>query len=139
MSESDPGCVKTCTSRECAELFSLFSSFDGDCQSGSFLIQRNRDRLSTRKPDVGVFTQSGPKPDIGSHTSIEPMRFVTLDPCLQIFQSIWHGPVIFQSLCICRQAVDGPPAVRLPHARPDHRLSAMKEGLFYTHDQCELR
>src|SRR6266566_5314278 len=33
-----PGCVKTCTSRECAELFSLFSSFDGDCQSGSFLF-----------------------------------------------------------------------------------------------------
>jgi hypothetical protein len=25
------------------ELFSLFSSFDGDCQSGSFVIQRNRD------------------------------------------------------------------------------------------------
>src|SRR5436190_66745 len=60
----DPGCVKTCTSRECAELFSLFSSFDGDCQSGSFLIQRNRDRLSTRKPDVGVFTQSGSRTDI---------------------------------------------------------------------------
>src|SRR6266702_3152548 len=60
-SEIDPGCVKTCTSRECAELFSLFSSFDGDCQSGSFLIQRNRDKLSTRKPDVGVFTQSGSK------------------------------------------------------------------------------
>ncbi len=55
----DLGCVKTCTSRECAELFSLFSSFDGDCQSGSFLIQRNRDKLSTRKPDVGVFTQPG--------------------------------------------------------------------------------
>src|SRR5437016_7794723 len=55
----DPGCVKTCTSRECAELFSLFSSFDGDCQSGSFLIQRNRDRLSTRKPGVRVFTQPG--------------------------------------------------------------------------------
>src|SRR6266478_5554690 len=53
----DPGCVKTCTSRECAELFSLFSSFDGDCQSGSFVIQRNRDKLSTRKFDVGVFTQ----------------------------------------------------------------------------------
>jgi hypothetical protein len=37
--------VKTCTSRECAELFSLFSSFDSDCQSGSFLIQCNRDKL----------------------------------------------------------------------------------------------
>src|ERR1700694_2792185 len=62
----DPGCVKTCTSRECAELFSLFSSFDGDCQSGSFLIQRNRDKLSTPKLGVGVFTQPGPKADIPS-------------------------------------------------------------------------
>jgi hypothetical protein len=60
----DPGCVKTCTSRECAELFSLFSSFDGDCQSGSFLIQRNRDKPSTLKFDIGVFTQPGPEADI---------------------------------------------------------------------------
>src|SRR5712691_5659509 len=59
MSALGPGCVKTCTSRECAELFSLFSSFDGDCQSGSFLIQCNRDKLSTLKFDVGVFTQPG--------------------------------------------------------------------------------
>src|SRR5207249_8399132 len=66
----DGSCVKTCTSRECAELFSLFSSFDGDCQSGSFLIQRNRDRLSTRKPDVGVFTQSGPNPDILAYNGV---------------------------------------------------------------------
>jgi hypothetical protein len=50
------GCVKTCTSRERAEFVSLFSTFDGDCLSGSFLIQRNRDKLSTRKFDVGVFT-----------------------------------------------------------------------------------
>src|ERR1022692_2930578 len=57
----DPGCVKTCMSRECTELFSLFPSFDGDCQSYSFLIHRNRDRLSTRKSDVGVFTQPGSK------------------------------------------------------------------------------
>jgi len=59
------GCVKTCTSRECAELFSLFSSFDGDCQSGSFVIQGNRDKLSTRKFDIGVFTQPGSDGDIG--------------------------------------------------------------------------
>src|SRR5258705_4571174 len=55
----DPGCVKTCTSRECAELFSLFSSFDGDCQSGCSVIQRNRDKPSTLKFDIGVFTQPG--------------------------------------------------------------------------------
>jgi hypothetical protein len=46
-------------------LFSLFSSFDGGRQSGSFVIQRNRDKLSTRKFDVGVFTQAGPNADIG--------------------------------------------------------------------------
>ena len=62
MSAPGPGCVKTCMSRECAELFSLFPSFDGVCQSYSFLIHRNRDRLSTRKSDVGVFTQPGSKP-----------------------------------------------------------------------------
>jgi hypothetical protein len=54
-----PGCVKTSTRGERAELFSLFSSFDGACQSGSFLIQRHRDKRSTRKFDVGVFTQPG--------------------------------------------------------------------------------
>src|SRR5438093_1540951 len=52
-----PDCVKTRTSRECAELFSLFSSFDGDCQNGSFVIRRSRDKLSTRKSEVEVFTQ----------------------------------------------------------------------------------
>jgi hypothetical protein len=36
-----------------------------DCQSGSFVIQRNGDKLSTRRFDVGVFTQAGPKADIG--------------------------------------------------------------------------
>src|ERR1700681_860316 len=59
-----PDRVKTCTSRECGELFSLFSSFSGDCQSGSFVIQRNRDKLSTRKLDVGVFTQPGSFSDV---------------------------------------------------------------------------
>src|SRR5712672_1489583 len=61
------GCVKTCTSGECAELFSLFSSFDGDCQSGSFVIQRNRETNFLRassKFDVGVFTQPGSKTEI---------------------------------------------------------------------------
>jgi hypothetical protein len=59
MSVPGPGCVKTCTRKERAELFSLFSSSDGDRQITSFLIQRNRDKLSTRKFDVGVFTQPG--------------------------------------------------------------------------------
>src|SRR5258708_6017399 len=67
-SVEDPGCVKTSTRGEAAELFSLFSSFDSACQRGSFLIQRNRDKRSTRKLDVGVFTQPGPKADIADMT-----------------------------------------------------------------------
>jgi hypothetical protein len=68
-----PGCVKTCTRRERAELFALFSSFDDDWQSASFLIQRNRDKLSTRKFDVGVFTQPGSK------TVLTPLKW---DVCI---------------------------------------------------------
>jgi hypothetical protein len=55
-------------------LFSLFSSFDGDCQSGSFVIQRNRDKLSTRKFDVGVFTQPGSKPEKLHTSTCFPLR-----------------------------------------------------------------
>jgi hypothetical protein len=65
MSELGPARVKTRASRECAELFSLFSSFDCDCQCCSFPIRRNRDKLSTRKFDVGVFTQARSKADLG--------------------------------------------------------------------------
>src|SRR6476659_5082046 len=64
MSELVPACVKTRASRECAELFSPFSSFDCDCQCGSFPIQRNRDKSSARKFDVGVFTQAGSSTDL---------------------------------------------------------------------------
>src|SRR5258707_6239181 len=78
-SVDDPGCVKTCTSRECAELFSLFSSFNGDCQSGSFLNQRNRDKLSTRKFDVGVFTQPGPRADYPNAVLARYHRAAALD------------------------------------------------------------
>jgi hypothetical protein len=67
-----PGCVKTGTRRERAELFSLFSSSDGDWQIASFLIQRNRDKLSTRKFDVGVFTQPGSKGEILIPTKCSP-------------------------------------------------------------------
>jgi hypothetical protein len=43
-----PGCVKTSTSRERAELFSLFAFFDGSRQRCSFLIQLIRGKRSTR-------------------------------------------------------------------------------------------
>jgi hypothetical protein len=59
-----PGCVKTCASRECAELFSVLSPFYCDWQQCSFPIERNRDNISTRKFDVGVFTQPGSKTEV---------------------------------------------------------------------------
>src|SRR5712664_4234805 len=66
MSEMGPGCVKTCTNGEGAELFSPSSSFDGNGQCCSFPIQRNRDKISTRKFDIGVFTQPGSQSDPAS-------------------------------------------------------------------------
>jgi len=66
MSGWGPGCVKTCASSECAELFSPLSSFDYNCQYCSFPIQYNRDKISTCKFDVGVFTQPGSISDLGA-------------------------------------------------------------------------
>src|SRR5258705_6656241 len=57
----DPGCVKTCTSQECAELFSLSSSLSGDRKHFWFSNLRNRDGISTRRLNVGVFTRPRPK------------------------------------------------------------------------------
>src|ERR1700694_2501977 len=61
MSVLGPGCVKTCARRECAELFSPLSPVRLCCQCCSFPIQRNRDKISMCKFDVGVFTQPGPR------------------------------------------------------------------------------
>jgi hypothetical protein len=80
-----PGCVKTCTSRECAELFSLFSSFDGDCQSGSSVIQRNRDKPSTLKFDDGVFTQAESKPE-----KLNASMFSAVHPTTDIAKILRH-------------------------------------------------
>ena len=55
MSLLGPACVKTRTSGEGAELFSPFASFDGDCQCCCFSIQRNLDKISTRKFDCRSF------------------------------------------------------------------------------------
>src|ERR1017187_8239777 len=55
------GCVKTCTGKECAELFSLLASPDSGRQRYWFSNRQNRDGISTRKFCVGVFTQPGSK------------------------------------------------------------------------------
>src|SRR6476661_9849339 len=56
----NPGCVKTCTSQECAELFSLSSSLSSGRKHFWFSNLRNRDGISTRRLNVGVFTQPRP-------------------------------------------------------------------------------
>src|SRR5260370_36932987 len=61
----DPGCVKTCTSQECAELFSLSSSLSSGRKHFCFSNLRNRDGISTRRLNVGVFTRPRPNSDIG--------------------------------------------------------------------------
>jgi len=85
--EMGPGCVKTSTRGERAELFSLFSSFDGACQSGSFLIQRHRDKRSTRKFDGGVFTQPGSKTDF-SGTAARGAKQPIVGRCFQLCATI---------------------------------------------------
>src|ERR1700687_3093449 len=61
----DPGCVKTCTSQECAELFSQSSSLSSGRKHFWFSNFRNRDGISTRRLNVGVFTRPRPTADIG--------------------------------------------------------------------------
>src|ERR1700676_1621997 len=65
MSAIDPGCVKTCTSQECVELFSLSSSLSSGRKHFWFSNLRNRDGISTRRLNVGVFTQPRPGADLG--------------------------------------------------------------------------
>src|ERR1019366_125838 len=64
MSAPGLGCVKTCTGKECAELFSLLASPDSGRQRYWFSNRQNRDGISTRKFCVGVFTQPRPISDI---------------------------------------------------------------------------
>jgi hypothetical protein len=79
--------VKTCASRECAELSSLFSSFDGDCQSGSFLIQCNQDKLSTLKFGMAKFFLGR-----GAETEIHIHEALRLSP-RDVFAYRWFGVV----------------------------------------------
>src|ERR1039457_175498 len=74
-----PGCVKTCTSRECAELFSLLSSPDSGCQHYWFSNRRKRDESSTRKLKFGVFTQPRPKADLPNLQKSGGFLHVTID------------------------------------------------------------
>src|SRR4030081_81983 len=61
---NDPGCVKTRLGEEYAELFSQLPSSERSCQYNRLPHRRNRDGSSTRKLDIGVFTQPGPEAEI---------------------------------------------------------------------------
>ena len=67
-SANDPGCVKTCTSQECAELFSLSSSLSGGRKHFWFSNLRNPDGISTRRLNVGVFTRPRPKGEVAGYS-----------------------------------------------------------------------
>src|SRR6202022_1063230 len=66
-SRMGPGCVKTCASQACPELFSQLPSSDRSCQCNWFLHRRNRDGNSTHKLGVGVFTQPGSFSDLSAN------------------------------------------------------------------------
>src|SRR5258707_10062480 len=57
------GWRKTCRSQECAELFSLSSSLSSGRKHFWFSNLRNRDGISTRRLNVGVFTRPRPIAD----------------------------------------------------------------------------
>src|SRR4030088_3174086 len=59
-----PCCGKPCTSQERAKLFSLLPVPDSVCQCSCFPNRQNRDGISTRKLNVGVFTQPGSLADL---------------------------------------------------------------------------
>src|SRR3984893_13776892 len=105
-------CVKTCASRECAELFSPLPPFDCDCQRCSFPIQRNRDKNSTCKFDVRVFTQPRPNPDV--HCSGN--GWFGLFSRHQIESPIAHSGYTIRT--ISRQRMGAPETESSVHSRP---------------------
>src|SRR5260370_40144700 len=74
ISPLDPGWVKTCTSQECAELFSLSSSRSGGRKHFWFSNLRNRDGISTRRLNIGVFTRPRPTAEVGPQEIGTPGR-----------------------------------------------------------------
>src|SRR5450631_3511651 len=66
-----PGCVKTRLGEGCAELFSQLPSSERSCQYNRLPHRRNRDGSSTRKLDIGVFTQPGPNSDISGGNRVK--------------------------------------------------------------------
>jgi hypothetical protein len=57
-------CVKTRLGEGCAALFSQLPSSERSCQYNRLPHRRNRDRSSTRKLDIGVFTQPRSKTEV---------------------------------------------------------------------------
>jgi hypothetical protein len=64
MSALGRACVKTRLGEGCAALFSQLPSSERSCQYNRLPHRRNRDGSSTRKLDIGVFTQPRSKTEV---------------------------------------------------------------------------
>src|SRR5216684_376851 len=76
----DPGCVKKRFGEGGAELFSQLPSSERSCQYNRLPHRRNRDGSSTRKLDIGVFTQSGPGTDSAAAAQSHAVQRATVPP-----------------------------------------------------------
>src|SRR5665811_659219 len=65
------GCVKTCLSQGCAELFSQLPSLDRTGKCNWFSHRQNREGISTRKLNVRVFTQPGPRAELARTSTLQ--------------------------------------------------------------------
>jgi hypothetical protein len=81
------GCVKTRLGEGCAELFSQSPSSERSCQYNRLPHRRNRDGSSTRKLDIGVFTQPGSNSEVGARN-----RLVRFPPDRDQTADIAGGP-----------------------------------------------
>src|SRR5450631_1063327 len=91
----DPGCVKTRLGEGCAELFSQLPSSERSCQYNRLPHRRNRDGSSTRKLDIGVFTQPRPEADL-----TVPSYFTRLNTTSSVVPGNKPGLVNFNSLSV---------------------------------------
>ena len=91
------------TQVDLADFIARWNGFNCDCQCCSFPIQRNRDEISKREFDVGVFTQAGSKPE-----KLKTKRGVFLLKKLNFLRA----NEAHRSAAIVPQRFDHPPAPR---------------------------
>ena len=92
-----PGCVKTCLSQGCAELFSQFPSLDRTGKCNWFSHRQNREGISTRKLNVRVFTQvrreTGKEQVVQVHYDEGIANHIGPEPCAGIREDVGEASV----------------------------------------------